>query len=289
MVTASINKGNALEESVRAIEHAILASSPGMEKDSFRIENKKITVVDGVRNEIDVWVEIDHGKGYRSVFIFECKNWENSVGKNEIIIFSEKMDVFTAQKGFFVAKSFTKDAIAQSKKDKRITLLNASESPIKNIPVPFGFHFIVRENEYADFLITERNYSKTVYNTKRNVEIKNAKCLLSEEIIDLEKYLQEWVKECSEKRTNTFPSATLEEGVYDLQAKDCRAYNNNELYINDKEIEKIEIDVNFKVRLYRPAIESHYEVESRGRVLYLSPVQLEGGGYMKAGFVSNEK
>jgi len=37
----------------------------------------------------------------------------------KIIIFSEKVQVARATHGYFVAKSFTKDAIAQSKKDNR--------------------------------------------------------------------------------------------------------------------------------------------------------------------------
>jgi len=80
-MTTPLEKGNELETAVKAIEHAILQSAPGLEKDSFLIESKKIVVIEGVRHEIDVWVEIDHGKGYKSIFIFECKNWESSVGR----------------------------------------------------------------------------------------------------------------------------------------------------------------------------------------------------------------
>src|SRR5689334_20905416 len=60
-------------------------------------------------------------KGYTVTFIFECKNWEDAVGKNEIIIFSEKIDAVSAQRGYFVAKSFTRDAEAQALKDPRMT------------------------------------------------------------------------------------------------------------------------------------------------------------------------
>src|SRR5437763_15769992 len=94
-------KGDQLERAVRAIEQAILAQSPGLKQNAFRIESKKLLVSDGVKHEIDLWVQVDIGPGYDSIFIFECKNWEEKVSKNEIIIFSEKIKATNAQRGFF--------------------------------------------------------------------------------------------------------------------------------------------------------------------------------------------
>ncbi len=86
----SQDKGNALENAVAAIEEVILQSSVGMGRKPT-VEKKKIIIVDGVRHEIDVYVTADLAPGYKPIFIFECKNWREAVGKNEIIIFSEKM------------------------------------------------------------------------------------------------------------------------------------------------------------------------------------------------------
>ncbi len=107
-----LQKGNELESVVRSIESAILQSSPNLRESTFKIESKKVATVDGVRHEIDVYVEVDIGKGYTAIFIFECKNWQDAVGKNDIIVFSEKIDALQAQRGFFVAKSFTRYAKA---------------------------------------------------------------------------------------------------------------------------------------------------------------------------------
>jgi hypothetical protein len=120
-------KGVELEVAVHTIENHILASSPALRENSFTIESWKRVTVGGVHHEIDIFVSVDLGKGYTAVFIFECKNWETAVGKNEIVIFSEKIDALQAQRGYFVAKSFTKDAQAQAVKDPRITLLIATE------------------------------------------------------------------------------------------------------------------------------------------------------------------
>ena len=80
-----------------------------------------------MRHEIDIYVTADLAPGYKSMSIFECKNWEEAVGKNEIIIFSEKIDASHATSSCFVAKSYTYDAVTQAKQDPRITLLLTSE------------------------------------------------------------------------------------------------------------------------------------------------------------------
>src|SRR5712692_2352969 len=123
-VTTSQEIGDALEEAVRLIEQTILQSTT---KDAtVTIEPKKVITVEGVKHEIDLFVTIDNGRGYKSIYIFECKNWIKGVGKNSIIVFSAKINVTKAQKGYFIAKRFGKHAVAQAKLDDRIELLTAS-------------------------------------------------------------------------------------------------------------------------------------------------------------------
>jgi len=101
---SQLEKGNALEEAVHAIERTILASSPRHAEGTFQLEGKKIILANGVRHEVDLYVTASGGHGYESIFIFECKNWEKKVSKNDIIIFSEKIQITNAQWGFFVAR-----------------------------------------------------------------------------------------------------------------------------------------------------------------------------------------
>src|SRR5207302_1522136 len=95
-ITAA-EKGDALEQAVRYIEGVIIGQFPGYSKDTFEIEGKKIVVVAGVRHEIDVYVRLRHGGGYDSVFVFECRNRQEKVSKNDIIVFIEKIRVTQAQ------------------------------------------------------------------------------------------------------------------------------------------------------------------------------------------------
>lgn len=88
---AAQERGELLEQGVRAI---------GNVKDSdLAIETRKFIVHQGVKHEIDVHVTVSNARGYYAVFVFECKNWKDKVDKNEIVIFSEKIKVATAQRG----------------------------------------------------------------------------------------------------------------------------------------------------------------------------------------------
>ena len=154
-ITNPHDKGDALEEAVRLIEETILQNSPVTKDAIITIEPKKIVIADNVKHEIDLFITIDLGKGYKSTFIFECKNWEEAVGKNEIIVFSEKIKVVQAQKGYFIARSFGTYAVAQAKKDERLELLIANNA-LDKIP-PFlednRFHYLQDTilNTHIDF------------------------------------------------------------------------------------------------------------------------------------------
>jgi Restriction endonuclease len=140
----SNDKGRALERALHTLERAILRHSPGLSEHTFKLESRKQLTVRGVRQEIDLYVSFDITPVYSAVFVFECKNWVKPVGKNEIIIFSRKIEAANAQQGFFVAKSFTRDAKAQAATDPRMELLVASEPEVLDIQSTLGeYHHLV--------------------------------------------------------------------------------------------------------------------------------------------------
>src|SRR2546429_4693221 len=158
-------KGNNLEEAVHLIEEMILRTNPATKEATIAIEPKKIIVVDGVKHEIDVYITIDCGKGYKSVFIFECKNWQEAVGKNEIIVFSEKIGAVQAQKGYFIAKKYGEYAQAQAKKDKRIELLTASDELALLPPFIYDFHIMHNTvtSSHIDFRLAPDPHGKGTF------------------------------------------------------------------------------------------------------------------------------
>lgn len=258
-------KGNYLEDAVRLIEQTILASKPGLKDFPFFIEAKKIFVVDGVRHEIDVYVEIDMGHGYNSIYIFECKNWEKPVGKNEIIIFSEKVKATKAQKGYFVTAKFTQDAINQASQDNRIELLEVTNDNSILLSFP-DFHTIERRDFHANASFIKRGTKEGVINSKPlTLDTCNAK--LNGEKVDLTEYLNKNSIKIIDDGLLQEPTYKLAEGIYDYEYNATLNFEPNTLIVNDVDIERIELSITFPLRVNRPKIKYMFDVGSRGKVI----------------------
>jgi hypothetical protein len=275
-------KGNALESAVAAIEHHILSTSPNLREKTFLIESKKILLVDGVHHEIDVFVTIDLGGGYKSIFVFECKNWKDAVPKNEIIIFEKKIEVARAQHGYFVAKSFTRDAESQAATNGRISLLRASEYDAAITPRPFEFHTNLISPIHAEttFFARSGDHSKL-----KALDPKVADAKLNGSAIDLCQYLNKWAEEASSEDVLHFRSERESDGDYQREVTSPREFAPGEFTVDDSDIGRAESFVRYNVHILRPAIVSHFEVESRGRVVMFAPIQVPSGPTLQMSMV----
>ncbi len=232
-----------------------------------------------------MWVTVDIGRGYDSIFIFECKNWEDKVSKNEIIVFSEKINVAKAQKDFFVAKSFTKDAIAQAVKDHRIQLLTVADLPTVNVPIPFDLHYIMVEASTIELVFKEHAGAESELTSKR-IEVKDV--VFGGEKLGIQELSQKWADQVWAERARTFPSGTLPEGIYPVMAEGEMRFALNELAAEGHNIELVLYKCKFTVRVARPAIVSYFSVEGRGRAIQLAAVQFGAEGLIRGTLISTE-
>jgi hypothetical protein len=278
-------KGNALEQAVESIERYILNHSPSLKEKPFLIESKKIINVNGVRHEIDIFVTIDHGDGYRSIFIFECKNWQDSVGKNELIIFAEKITASQAQHGYFVAKSFTKDAEAQAVMSPRMSLLIASDPGPTLIPTVLAFDIVQCGNITVAATFYVRGSGNSVFDP---VDLDKVEAKLSGKEIDLREYVTTWGREASDIDVRSFRSHKVAEGSYERTAAARRDYAVGDLMLNGRDMERCDISVRYELQVARPAVISSFEIESRGRVAFLAPVQIGSGPMMQVRLISRQ-
>jgi hypothetical protein len=262
-------KGDVLELAVQAIESTILRASPSYHEKTFTIESKKIVTVAGVRHEVDIWVSVDLAGGYTALFIFECKNWEESVGKNEIIIFAEKIRALQAQRGFFVARSFTGDAEAQAILEPRITMLRVADLPATDVPVPFNFHGVSvgRVDVQVNFLRPGANDENS--RPERTV-LGTATLVIGGVESTPERYVDEWVASERDRCVNSFPSAGALEGVHDLSFEAERSFGGGGASLNGEEIDRVRLVGQVQVTVSKPRIISHFEVATRGRALMLA-------------------
>jgi hypothetical protein len=219
-MTTPAEKGHALEIAVQTIETVILASSPALRGQPFKIERRKTIIVGGVHHEIDIYVKVGV-PGYESIFIFECKNWDaKSVNKNEPIVFSEKIKAAVAQRGYFVAKEFTKDALAQSAQDPRMTTLIATEYDSTNVPPPHAFHFTAPASAKCSttFRLAGTEGTKiigAILVSGAIIRLRGVDLLLAD-------YMNAWVEKLYAERLLYFSTVDLADGVRPMPAADER-------------------------------------------------------------------
>lgn len=267
-------KGNELESAVYMIESMILEHLKNNPNAQVRITPKHKEVINGVTHEIDLLVKVEFEKGYNSIFIFECKNWTSEkVNKNEIIAFSEKIKVFSATKGFFIATQFTMDAINQSKLDNRIEIKEASAQTLSPL------EYIVLEDPYQRKLNTITFY-------KPDEEIGNESLVLDScpEIIcggvvmDYSQFVHTLINFVC---TKEFIAEHTNESIKRFTAKVNRVFKfkDESLIIGGVEHNKVQIDFNLTIEKCVPEIKFGYKVKSRGMYIELGGT-LESGTYV---------
>lgn len=261
-------KGTALELAVRAIETAILRASPSFSEKTFRIESKKVVEIAGVRHEIDVWVDVDLAPSYDARFIFECKNWQDKVGKNDVIVLSEKIRATSSQRGFLVAREFTSDAESQAALDPRVTLQRVADLPVQDVPMPLAFHGISVEGTHANLTFARLGHKELGPDANRTpFDLASASFVVDGVQAPLPGYFDSWVSAERERRISTFPSTTAAEGLHELTFEADRSFTLGQATLNGQPIEAVMLRATVAVRVSRAVIISHFEVGTRGRAV----------------------
>jgi hypothetical protein len=260
-------KGDDLERAVKRIEEAILKYSSTLDPDKFVVENKKIVIAEGVLHEIDLYVEVSVAQGYKSKFIFECKNWKQNVGKNDIIIFSEKIQATSSQIGFFVARGFSKGATAQAAKDERIELLLASDFPLDYprmlVTGRSGFN--------GDIKLTKRSAIGKIDPSFMTIDISTAKAIFNGNEIDLYEFLGEESNQGFDEALKQIDTTKLDPGAYPIQFQITMVLPENQLLVNGDDIAKIHLDVSVELLIHKPRVIHHFAIEGRGKYIELEP------------------
>lgn len=263
--TTAQEKGDLLEEAVRSIEDTILRSAPGFAEGTFKIHSKRIIQSAGVRHEVDLFVTAALPSGYEATFIFECKNWQAKVGKNEIIVFSEKVSAVGAQRGFFVARSFTKDARAQATKDQRIKLILASHVlPVVTIPFPQIVQtHIGKTSAHVQFCFVSP--SKETLDTEPRLDEQILR--VGAEVTLAREYINRWITNVRHEQVSKMPLSDTPDGDYTIEFYGQLRFAEGEAALDDEALQHIALQGTAEVTVLRAAVLSIFEIESRGRLL----------------------
>ncbi len=270
------SKGKALEKAVRAIEGAIVRSLPAYAEKTFVIESRKRLSVAGVTHEIDIMVTVQLGKGYDALFVFECKNWKDKVGKNEIIVFSEKIRATGAQRGYFVAKSFTKPARSQAELSPRMTLTVVSEVQPDELPSPLPFHTVWRKTVHISVGLWPPGQEGSRHGEPMALE--GSKAILKGESIDLGSQVRKWGSRAAQEAMRQLPTAEMPDGDHPQKTSWRRRFAAGEFMVSGDEVALVELEVDYVVTVHHPAITPCFDIKTRGRAISYEPLVGPSGG-----------
>jgi hypothetical protein len=250
-------KGAALERAVHAIEEMIIRSSPSLAKAPFKLEPNAIVNVAGVRHEIDLLVRVNGGTPYESLHIFECKNRQDAVNKNDVIILAAKVSAMGAARGALVAREFTQDASAQAKQFPSIALVPFTDEvwgPIGSLVMEVTSH------EFTRFHVTVMRRSGT--QERPAPEWEKSTCMFEGKVYlfpDLAHELaNRWLVQ-SDALTRIPP------GERHGTARPAWEFDPGELKIGDWEVANLVFDFDYRVVIRPARLVSTFSVEQRGR------------------------
>jgi len=279
--TKAQKKGDDLEKAVQLLEAYILGTNPATKEAIVTIEPKKIVVVNGVKHEIDIYITIDYGKGYKAIFIFECKNWIKKVDKDEIIVFSKKVEVVHAQTGYFIAKSFTRDAEAQAEQDGRLKLLIATEELDNSTHLITDFHILLNTdiNSHSNFILRPNEIFKPGALTDESFVRYNNEHLLLRTFN--ERIRQRLINETMQ----SVPANAFVDDACSYKRTQTLLFQPQELIIEGQECYRLDMTVTWKTRIIRPPIVSKFDIKTRGRVITYDSGEIPSVGNIQISFI----
>jgi hypothetical protein len=279
---SSNEKGKYLEDAVEIIERLIISQNPALSLSVITIERRKIVIESGVKHEIDLYIKADPGNSYDSVYIFECKDWEKVVGKNEIIVFKRKIDVTKAQKGFFIANSFSKDAIAEAALDKRIELVDFKKG--SNFEELFQIPIIPQR--FLNTTAIHVNARKTKNSTDKEEKIDVSSAILKHkgEIVNMKDFFTKIAQEAAWEKVNTERPQNFDlDKKHELKTIKELEFTEGELLIDDKNVGYLEVHTSFTFQISHPKILTVYDISKRGRTARLIYEIPDGQGTVELG------
>lgn len=271
------NKGYLFEAIVREIEQFVLRRSPALREPAYNIETRKIILVDGVHHEIDVYVTINAAEGYNAIHIFECKNLNRPVDKNEVVTFSEKVKAVGAAQGVFVARSYTSGARAQAKKDSRLRLLVLKEHEVAQNRTVEG------PNSYIAFHAISIHFTKWG-EAEPPEELGNTTHPIIEQQVVVDGKTESLADFCLRRAYDYCsvlgPSGAFNElpdGTYrSFVIFENRFRTKKSLVYEGASVRTMQLRVDCRLELYKDPL-WHFELESRGSIKLYAPVVTKDG------------
>ena len=280
--------GNILENAVEAIETAILRDINANSNYKLVIETRKKVSIRGSLREIDIYVEMEMAEGYKALYLFECKNRKEKADPSDIDILHTKVRALNAQRGFFIAKSFTNPALNTAKGYGNIEAMLASDNlniePLAKI-MSSGFN---TPNIHAEVeLYGKASEEYLNVNSLRTVQ----EVRLNGETIDYDKYIkglaQQVLLRIQEHIRNNID--TIPDGENGYKSYVEKIYKEGELTQDDYDVRKLVVHVDVGHIIHRLRVIADINIETKGRVVAFEPTSIGLGQDVSFSIVDLEK
>jgi len=263
-------KGRALEKAVRFIQEEMLKTDPALKGAKFEIGSNQIIIKSGIRMEFDVLVKTLPGSIHESVSVFECKNWSKPVGLDQIMIFTRKLDAVAANRGFFVAKKFTKSAESAALLDQRIKLIRCSDEligPLRNLGMVLIQHF--HEFQWMQVYFGWQSVRHDVF--PDGIDLETTSCSYMGRPFDLKTFLEteadlEILRERRNRRYN-------HRGVHWREGEISLTFDSNMFFLGDVPVKFLRCRFGYTITVQRSCVCSRFDLEGHGRFVAFEPIE----------------
>lgn len=268
MTQKGIKKGRSLETAINRIQDAILRSDPRLAGSKFSIEPNKIVTVLGVRHEFDLYIRTLPDSSYESIFVFECKNWRKTVGKNEVMNLGAKVHTIGAAHGYLVARKFSKDAVAQANQEKRVTLLHVND----DFATPATFEMRGDAHQLITLKVDIKEYDVPPVTPPPQISLDGKEFRLQGQVIDIQAFLIGIADKMAlqERRENI--GKYQEEGSHSVECAELLKFERGELLFDGASVEHFVLNLKFNVIVRKAKLISKFELKDQGRFFSFEPM-----------------
>ena len=269
MGTASGKKGKTLEDAVEAIHDSILRGDPKYRGLDYTIDTRVRRRVRDVDYEIDVLVETPPTSSFPATWIFECKNWKDAVGVEQLAYLAHKVEALGASRGFLVAPAISPSAAEFIK----------TRSHLEHIPCTEEFSSLLNSAQVT--YVCQDVYSKNVevhweagntYIDIGGLTLETMFCSRLGQELKFEDFVAPLFEKAAEQHHEIEFRYFPKEGTHWRQVVQEVQFVPRELYVQKREVNSLLIRFDYLITFQRRRLISKFQLQGRGQTFEFESV-----------------
>ena len=275
-----LRAGRRLELGVQAIERAILSNAPELAGATISVSTPRVHEIDGVRFDTDVCVSVQKEDQAEETFIFEYKNWASErVDPREIIYFAYKIEALKAKYGYFIARSFSRYAVAAARKYPTLELLTCTEEMYPLIEFP-NIHSLTIYPGPINLTVTLDADPGTV-DIARFKDPNSLKVVFKGEEIRAEEFFRVRRDEIATGGGNAEGTGEWPVGSYPRIYRRTDNFGPGELYLEDIACTSMDLSIDANLVINRPVAICMIGVEDRGMTVLYNDLKIHDDVFIR--------